>query len=434
MSFAEFFTDPVFRAPTWGTLFMCIASSLMGVLLFLKKRSLLAESLSHATYPGVIAGLSCFALLFPDLGEWSFAAVLSGAFLSSLAALKSIEWLQRKQKMTSDSALCFVLAVFFGAGIAASSAMQASLPAWHRQVQMLLFGQAATMTDFHIALYGSVAAVSALFFFLAFRPLQSALFDRDFSASSGIRVAALERIVFCLLLCSLIAGIRSVGVVLMSGMVIAPAVAARQFTDRLSAMFFLSALFGAASGLLGNILSVAGSIKYGLTLPTGPTIVLVGGAIAFFSLMFAPKRGWAFRKARIAAFRLRCLEENILKAIWKKGPMTLFSLRETLRVSSLSLSFLLRRLMREGWAAQEAGLYRLSPDGQAKAASIVRLHRLWELYLAETLKLQVEKVHKTAEEMEHILTPDLEERLTRLLSNPKRDPHHQPIPERPQAL
>ena len=82
----------------------------------------------------------------------------------------------------------------------------------------------------------------------------------------------------------------------------------------------------------------------------------------------------------------------------------------------------------------EGGLYCLSGDGKLKAAAIVRLHRLWELYLAETLKLQVETVHKTAEEMEHILTPDLEERLTRHLANPKKDPHQQPIPERPQIL
>lgn len=65
-----------------------------------------------------------------------------------------------------------------------------------------------------------------------------------------------------------------------------------------------------------------------------------------------------------------------------------------------------------------------------KAASIVRLHRLWELYLTETLGLHVENVHRTAEEMEHILTPEMEEKLTRLLDNPKSDPHDQPIPER----
>ena len=434
MSGFDFFTDPVLRAPTWGTLFMCIASSLMGVVLFLKKRTLLAESLSHATYPGVVIGVSCFALLFPSYEEWSFAAVLVGAFLSSLSALKAIEWLQTKMNVASDAALCFILALFFGVGVVAASAMQATLPAWHKQIQMLLFGQAATMTDLHIALYGGLASAISFFFLLVFRPLQGVLFDRDYAASSGVRVALLERIVFWLLLLSLIVGIRSVGVILMSGMVIAPAVAARQFTDRLHRMFLLAAFFGALSGLLGNILSVAGSIYLEMTLPTDPMIVLAGSGFAFLSLIFAPNRGWLFRKARIGAFRLRCLEENILKGIWRRGPLSLPNLRSVLRAPSISLFFVLKRLLRHGWVVLEGGLYCLSGDGKLKAAAIVRLHRLWELYLAETLKLQVETVHKTAEEMEHILTPDLEERLTRHLANPKKDPHQQPIPERPQIL
>ncbi len=434
-----FFTDPVLRAPTWGTLLMCIASSLMGVLLFLKKRTLLAESLSHATFPGVVIGVSLFALLFPQHEDKSFFAVLLGAFFSSFLALKAIEWLQAKGRVSSDAALCFVLSLFFGAGIVASSAMQTALPTWHKQIQMLLFGQAATMTDVHIVLYGSLATVVALFISLLFRPLQGILFDRDFAASTGIRVAFLERIIFWLLLFSLIVGIRSVGVVLISGMIIAPAVAARQYTDRLKPMFFLAAVFGVLSGLIGNILSVEGSIFLStpnekMTLPTGPMIVLSGAAIACFSLVFAPKKGVLFRLFRIGAFRLKCLEENILKGIWKKGPLTLTGLKQIFRIPSFSLYFILNRLLRQGWVIVDKGSYCLTPDGSQKASSIVRLHRLWELYLTEMLKLQVEKVHKTAEEMEHILTPEIEERLTRLLSNPVLDPHQQPIPDKPPSF
>ena len=144
--FWDFFSDPVLRAPTWGCILMCIASSLMGVLIFLRKRSLLAETLSHATYPGAVIGVSVFAFLFSAHEEWTFVAVLGGAFVSSLLGLKAIEWLEGKGKVRTDAALCFVLAVFFGAGVVAASAMQSSFPVWQKQVQMLLFGQAATMT------------------------------------------------------------------------------------------------------------------------------------------------------------------------------------------------------------------------------------------------------------------------------------------------
>lgn len=409
----HFFTDPVLRAPTWGCMLMCIASSLMGVLIFLRKRSLLSEALSHTTYPGACLGIALFALICPQYEEWSFIAVLGGAFFSSLLGLKAIEWLEHKGKARSDAALCFVLACFFGAGIVIASAMQATLPVWHKQTQLLLFGQAATMSDIHIGIYGALVFFVVLFLFLTFRPLQSLLFDRDFSITAGIPVFALEKALFWLLILSLIVGIRSVGVVLMSGMVIAPAVAARQFSDRLQRVFLLAAVFGSLSGLLGNVFSVY------FHLPTGPSIILVGTSFALLSLLLAPKRGLLFRLGRILAFRLRCLEENILKAIWKKGKVS--------ESPSWRLRFVLWRLKKGGWIT---GKGELTVDGRQKAASIVRLHRLWELYLTQQLGLPVDRVHRTAEEMEHILTPEMEEKLTSLLKNPKHDPHHQPIPEK----
>ncbi len=437
--FWDFFINPVLRAPTWGCILMCLASSLMGVLIFLRKRSLLGETLSHATYPGVCIGVSLFAILFPQNEEWIFLAVLGGAFVSSLLGLKAIEWLERRGKVRTDAALCFVLAVFFGIGIVAASAMQSSLPTWHKQVQMLLFGQAATMTDIHIVIYGALAFLVSLFLCATFPSLQASLFDRDYAMSAGIRVTFLERILFWLLLLSLIVGIRSVGVVLMSGMVIAPAIAARQFSDRLQTVFGLAALFGALSGFLGNYFSIIGSVALSkggqtLTLPTGPMIVLVGTAFALLSLGFAPKRGLVFRVGRVFAFRFRCLQENILKGIWKKGTLSFEQLKEAHQISRFSLHLVLWKLIREGWAVQTGQIVQLTEDGRQKAASIVRLHRLWEVYLTEELGLHVEKVHRTAEEMEHILTPEIEEKLTRLLSDPKQDPHQQPIPERPRAL
>lgn len=355
-------------------------------------------------------------------------------------ALKLIVFLQEKQNVSPDTALCFTLALFFGVGLVAASAMQVILPVWHKYTQVFLFGQPATMTDVHILLYGTLALTVVFFVWLYFYPLQASLFDRNFSLSLGIKVALLERLIFWLLLLSLIVGIRSVGVVLMSGMLIAPSVAARQFTHSLSKMFILAALFGAMSGLLGNGLSILGSSwlsapEKPMTLPTGPMIVLVGSFCAFVSLIFAPQRGLLFRKWRAAKFRLRCLEENILKSLWKKGIASRRDLMSLFGLSRVFLFFVLRRLLKHGWIdVADNQQYALTLDGRKKAARVVRLHRLWELYLADTLKLNVEKVHKTAEEMEHILTPDLEERLTHLLENPTKDPHLQPIPRRSEIV
>jgi manganese/zinc/iron transport system permease protein len=431
----DYFIDPILRAPTWGCMLMCLSSSLMGVIVFLRKKSLLSESLSHASYPGVVLGVAFLASFFPFAEEWAFLVVLIGAFGSSLLGLYGIEWLEKKGKVFPDAALSFILSVFFGVGIVAASALQGSHPSWFKQVQMLIFGQAATMTDIHIVIYGFLACFIVLFLIAVYRPLQAVLFDAGYAHSLGIRATWLERSLFSLLLISIIVGMRSVGVILMSGMLIAPAVAARQYTNRLPIVFFLSGLFGVGSALIGHILSVEGSLHWStpesrFSLPTGPFIVLVSTAWALFSLCFAPKRGVVFRLARIFAFRLRCLQENILKYLWKKKSSSSKDLHSLHRSSLFSLHWVLRRMVRHGWLQKKCGSYELTGDGYQKAAQVVRLHRLWEVYLTHSLGREVERVHKNAEEMEHILTPDLEQRLTLLLANPKKDPHHQPIPDK----
>lgn len=421
MSFLDLFTHPIYRAPMWGTLFMCVASSLIGVVLFLRKKTLLSETLSHAAFPGIV-----FFLLFFERASFFIAAI--GAFISSFFAEKLTHFLQDKRKVNPDSALCFTLSLFFGAGVFLLSILQAVSPSKTTTAQSLLFGQAATMTDIHIVFYGSLALVSIAFFYLGFYQIQSAVFDFSFSKSIGISVGKIDRLFNILFLLSLILGIRSVGVVLMSAMLIAPAVTARQFTNRLHRLLILSSFFAAMSGVLGNWIAMEKS------LPTGPIIVLVATFFAFFSLLFAPKRGLVFQKMRIFLFHLRCGKENALKTIWKKGALSPKELKEYIPLNAFLIYGLLFSLKREGFLEKKDHQYRLTQDGSQKASHIVRLHRLWELYLSDVLNMHIEKVHGPAEEMEHILTPDLERRLTRLLKNPTLDPHLQPIPEKGEAL
>src|SRR5699024_5671284 len=137
---------------------------------------------------------------------------------------------------------------------------------------------------------------------------------------------------------SIVVGIRSVGVVLMSAMLIAPAVAARQYTHRLISLLLIAGAFGMVSGLLGNIFSVeiteylqAHYPQNRLSIPTGPMIVLVATVICAISLLFSPERGLIVRLARIANFRYHCLTENVMKTMWRMGKDLWFSVHEIRR-------------------------------------------------------------------------------------------------------
>lgn len=434
-----YFVDSILRAPTIGCMLMCFSAALVGVIAFLRKESLLGEALSHSSYPGVILGVVLGAGLITGYSDWLLVPLLSmvGAFFTALLGLYCIHFLERRLNIRPDSALCFILSAFFGIGITMASRVQFSHTALYKQSLSYLYGQAATMTDIHIILYGALATLIVAMVLFFYKELKVLTFDRDYAESLGIRVHLLDTIVFVLFAMAIVVGIRSVGVVLMSAMLIAPAVAARQFTHRLSWMLALAGLFGLISGYLGNVLSV--ELTYVLkkiypqdriALPTGPMIVMVITGICMIALLFAPERGLIVRVLRAAYFRYQCLSENLLKGMWRADQeMSLEDFKKAHPVSYAYLYFVMWRLKRHGWVEKtKSGAYRLTSDGVHRGAHIVRLHRLWEVYLADYLGVGAERVHKSAEEMEHIITPELERELTLLLKDPKMDPHHQPIP------
>jgi len=435
-----FFTDPIFRAPTIGSMLMCLTAGLVGTLVFLRRQSLLGEALSHASYPGVILGIICAGLLqLQESNSFGLSlCILIGAASTALLGIFVIHKMEKTMRVQSDVALCFVLSSFFGVGIALASQVQFSFTSLYKQVQVYLYGQAATMTDRHVWIYSLLALVVLISIVLFYKEIQVMAFDRAFAKSLGIPTRPIDIFLFVLIVLAVVIGIRSVGVVLMSAMLIAPPIAARQFTHRLWVLLTLSACFGVISGFLGNYLSVelsaALSTHGRLALPTGPMIVLVASTICIAALLLAPQRGLLVRLLRVALFRYQCLCENLLKAIWRYGPdkpVDFQSIVQYQGESAWYLKCVLWRMTASGWLERSPkGLYRLTKEGQYRAANIVRLHRLWEVYLVEYIGVGTERVHKNAEEMEHILTPELERELTHLLKDPKKDPHQQPIPSK----
>lgn len=434
-----YLTDPVLRGPTIGSMLMCLASALVGVILFMRKQSLVGEVLSHAAYPGIVLGVIAAGIFSIDANDIQVTIlVLTGAAVTAWLGVLSVQFLENKVKIKSDSALCFVLSIFFGIGLTLASATQFSYTTLYRQAQSYLYGQAATMTDTHIIIYGSLACCVIAIFLLLGKEIRAITFNLDYAKSLGIKVNWVNNILAFLIVISVVIGIRSVGVVLMSAMLIAPATAARQYTNRFYSFLFIAALFGALSGYFGNFLSSELSTYLSnlyptqrLSIPTGPMIVLVASSICIFSLLFAPERGLLLRFFRIARFRYGCLRENLLKTIWRleTDEVTFQQIAQYQSASNLYMHFMLSLLCFQGWLDKtRPDHYRLTKEGRTLAARIVRLHRLWEVYLVDYLGTGAERVHRNAEEMEHILTPELEIELTKLLKDPKVDPHHQKIP------
>jgi manganese/zinc/iron transport system permease protein len=224
-----------------------------------------------------------------------------------------------------------------------------------------------------------------------------------------------------------------VGVVLIVATLITPAAAARQWTNRLGAMVLLSASIGALAG-------VAGSLASALVprLPTGPVIVVVSSGVLILSLLFAPRRGllWAILREKSVGVRIR--RENLLKDLYlqkeRSGSWEAFvSWTHLMGVRGQTGSELersARSLFTDGLVERTGDSLRLTPAGLREAESVVRKHRLWEVYLTHRLELPSDHVHRDAEAMEHALTEKSVEALEELLGFPELDPHGKAIPRR----
>jgi manganese/zinc/iron transport system permease protein len=142
------------------------------------------------------------------------------------------------------------------------------------------------MLSADVALMAGVAALAIALLGAFWKEFKLVAFDPDYARSLGLPVGALDAGLTVMAAFAIVVGLQMVGVVLMTAMLIAPAVAARQWTRSLGAMTLLSAGFGAAAGVAGALVSASAR-----GVATGPVAVLAASAIVAVSLLAAPGRG-----------------------------------------------------------------------------------------------------------------------------------------------
>lgn len=431
MSFIwQLFTDPLLRGPLLGTLSLGISSGIMGSFMYLKRQNLIAETLSHTAYPGVALALSALALA-PIGYEARFGQMAATAGALALSWLGLI-WLRALEQrgVRQDAALCWVLSASMGIGVLIASRLQTLRPSLYQQVQNSLYGQSATITDAQSLLMALFALICILFTCAVRKELMALYFDRQFARVAGLHAQSLEICVALLTSLAVIIGIKGGGIVLTTGLMVTPVAAARPLTNGFFPLVSLAALIGALSAFGGIGLSIWLEIHFQVPVPAGPVMVLLGGILALLTLIFSPKSGLALRLWRRWKFQYRCSEENLLKAALRRAnALSIPEVMSLLGISKWGARRLLSRLDRKGLLLKsDQGSIALSSNGHKRACYITRLHRLWELYLTQCFGIENRRVHASAEQIEHVITPQIERQLTRLLENPQLDPHNRAIP------
>lgn len=353
-SLVDFFVDPLLRAPVIGSMLIGFILSLVGVVVFIRKKSLIGEMLSHASYPGLVLSGILLASCSSSFEESHFMWLILGSFLSSLFSLVFLHFLQSRFRVKSDAALCFILSSFFGMGILLASAFQGIYPVWHKQIQLFLYGQVATMPDSYIQIYAALALLLFVGLVLLYRSLELLYFDRSFARLQGLSIPLWEGVFFMLLaICAPIA-MKSVGIVLFSGMLIAPALGARKLSDHLATIFCLAALIGTLSGFLGNYLATQCSTS-SLLFPTGPMIVLCAAFFALMASLLAPKNGWIVLGFKRRALQRKMQGDNLLELV--RSGKTVEEVSMLLRQSPFFTKRRLEEEARRGRVYKKEGRY-----------------------------------------------------------------------------
>lgn len=300
-----FFSDYTIQIVSMGSALLGIVSGVIGSFAVLRKQSLLGDVVSHAALPGI-------ALAFLLVQVKDTSVLLIGALIAGLLATGVVHVIDKYSRIKFDSALALVLSVFFGTGLVLLTYIQKIPNANQAGLDKFIFGQASTLLKKDVYTVFFVGIIIILMVLLFWKELKIVSFDPDFSDSIGISSKKTSFLISGLIVASIIIGLQTVGVILMSAMLIAPGVAARQWTDKLSVMVFLASIFGAVSGVVGTIIS--SSIK---SMPTGPSIVIVVSVIVLISIGFAPNRGLFWRYIREIDSAKQINEDKVLKSLYE---------------------------------------------------------------------------------------------------------------------
>lgn len=294
-AFVNLFRDYTFCVVALGSGLLGVISGVLGSFAVLRRQSLLGDGVSHAALPGVV-------LAFLATGSKNTEILLLGALVTGLIATLSIVGIVRYSRIKFDSALAMIMSVFFGLGMVLLTYVQKIPNASQAGLNRFIFGQASTMLIQDVVMIAASGLVLLAVVALFWKELKVFSFDSEYAFSIGFSPQRLNLLLSALIVAGIIIGLQTVGVILMSSMLIAPAAAARQWTGRLWVMVLLAGLFGAVSGVVGT----AFSSMYA-KLPTGPAIVVCVSIIALVSLLFAPGRGILHRMYQ------RARNRNILR-------------------------------------------------------------------------------------------------------------------------
>ena len=410
----------------------CSSAGLIGSFLILRKLALMGDAISHSVLPGI-------AVASIWTGSVASFPVLIGASVVGVLTPMLVDALKKTGRIYEDASIGVVFTVLFSIGvIMVSRAGNVDL-----DIDCVLYGEIA-MAPFDVVTLGKnfvlgpraflilafVFVLNVLFVTFFYKELKVSSFDPALAESMGLRPRLMHYLLLGFVALTTIAAFESVGAIIVVAMLIAPGATAYLLTDRLGVLLFFSALFGALAAFLGYMMALGLGGKVSIA----GCIAVMAGALFEIVFFFSPSYGMVPKAWRRLLLARRLAREHILGALYRlqeDGPdwideQDVFDKHPESRPYIKKAA---RQLMANGMLLWEGSRMRLTNAGFEKAITHVRAHRLWESFLEQHLNLPPDHVHRSADDMEHFLGPDILDNIVSSLENPEEDPHGQPIPK-----
>jgi zinc transport system permease protein len=238
-------------------LLAAVACGIIGVYVVVKRIVFISGGIAHASFGGI--GLGYFLGINP----------IVGALFFSLASGLAIGGITRKTRLPADTAI----GVLWAVGMALGIIFIYLTPGYAPDLMSYLFGNILTVPIQDILMMIALDAIILVIVVALYKEYLILSFDEEYATASGLPVEKLYIILLVMIALTVVILIRVVGMILVIALLTFPAAMARQFTHNMRTMMILSILFGFIFTLGGLWLS------YELKLPSGATIILLGGTL-----------------------------------------------------------------------------------------------------------------------------------------------------------
>lgn len=394
-----------------------IMYGVLGSFIVLRNMSLIGDALSHAILPGVFIAFLVFG--------YSPIGFFMGSVFAGLITAVLITWIQQNIKTKNDAAIGIVFTLMFAIGVIGISWLN-NAEGVHLDLKDFLIGSIMGISnqDVWLTFIVTLYTIASVIFF--YRYLFITTFQPVIASTMGISTRMVHYFLMLLLSFAVVAGLKTVGVILVVALLIIPSSTALLLSNKLKRVIFYSAIVGLISAIFGLIMSIF------LDSPPGPAMVLVAAILYFTAALFSPEKGLIRRMIRSNSQRRKIEREDIIRQADKHGvgnPLTLERLKERLGLTPTKLKNHLSFLKNEG-VLLVGDTISLTAKGRVEAEALVRAHRLWETYQVRTMGHGESEIHDEADRLEHLLTDELLDEVDAKLGFPEMDPHGSPIPKK----